>query len=420
MSSGADVTNWRPSTEEEKTLVLDQLRRMVQDSRFNHSKRYPSFLKYVVDQALAGQAHCLKERTLGVEVFGRDPSYDTTDDPIVRVTAAEIRKRIAQYYQDPGHDNELRLLLPSGSYAPIFVPGSQNATMEEAVEEVLRPMDGKDSEPSAPAPASASGSGSKRSSSTTLAMSAGLLLLLAVCVLTGWQLLHRSALDEFWKPFTHSSDPILFCIADQVHYSTITLQDASNPAKQTTLSDQMVTVIFDDVSPLVNIAGILQSHGRTYKVKAESATTFTDLRQGPAVFIGAYDNSWTLRLTSPLRYHFGNNADMTQFWIEDRQNPSSRIWLLDRTQQSKGTYKDYAIVARYWDSNTDRPVVIAAGIARGGTVSAGEFLMDSAQMDEIARKAPSGWSRRGMEVVLETQVIDGRSGPPRVDALYFW
>jgi len=77
-------------------------------------------------------------------------------------------------------------------------------------------------------------------------------------------------------------------------------------------------------------------------------------------------------------------------------------------------------VARYWDSNTDRPVVIAAGIARGGTVSAGEFLMDSAQMDEIARKAPSGWSRRGMEVVLETQVIDGRSGPPRVDALYFW
>src|SRR6266568_3240404 len=184
MSSGADVTNWRPSTEEEKTLVLDQLRRMVQDSRFNHSKRYPSFLKYVVDQALAGQAHCLKERTLGVEVFGRDPSYDTTDDPIVRVTAAEIRKRIAQYYQDPGHDNELRLLLPSGSYAPIFVPATQNAPAEEALVEVVSPVP-EMTELEIPPPAP------KARSFTKIAMSAGLLLFLAACALGAWQLLHR-------------------------------------------------------------------------------------------------------------------------------------------------------------------------------------------------------------------------------------
>ncbi len=414
MPSGTDVANWMPSTEEEKTFVLEQLSRMVVDPHFHHSKRYPSFLKYVVTQALAGQGSSLKERTLGVEVFGRDPNYDTTDDPIVRVTAAEIRKRIAQYYQDPGHETEMRLLLPSGSYAPIFVPATQSAPIiEEALVEALSPVS-ETTEPEVVPPAP------KAKRFTKIAMSAGLFLFLAICALGAWQLLHRSALDEFWRPFTQSTDPILFCIADQVHYSTISLKDATNPDLQTTLNDQMVTVIFDDVSPLVNIAGILQAHGRTYKIKAESATTFTDLRQGPTVFIGAFDNSWTLRLTSPLRYRFANDADMNQLWIEDRQNPASRAWLLNRTQQSKGTYKDYAIVARYWDSNTDRPVVIAAGIARGGTVSAGEFLMDSAQMDEIARKAPAGWSRRGMEVVLETQVIDGRSGPPRVDALYFW
>ena len=65
-------------------------------------------------EALAGRAEGLKERTLGIEVFGKDPNYDTTEDPIVRVTAGEIRKRIAQYYQEQGHEHEIKLLMPSG------------------------------------------------------------------------------------------------------------------------------------------------------------------------------------------------------------------------------------------------------------------------------------------------------------------
>ncbi len=79
---------------------------------------FPSFLRFVIDQTLLGRPELLKERTLGIEIFGRDADYDTASDPIVRVTATEIRKRIAQYYQEPGHETELRLSLPSGSYVP--------------------------------------------------------------------------------------------------------------------------------------------------------------------------------------------------------------------------------------------------------------------------------------------------------------
>src|SRR6202035_43991 len=112
---------------------------------------------------------------------------------------------------------------------------------------------------------------------------------------------------------------------------------------------------------------------------------------------------------------------MTQFWIEDRANPGKRDWILDRSvQQQTGTYKDYAIVARLLDPNTDRFVVVAAGIARGGTVAAGEFVVDAHHVDELALKAANDWSRKNMEVVLETQVIDGRSGPPRIDEVYTW
>jgi len=401
------VDSWIPSSDADKVAVSEQLERLLQSPHFHKSKRFPVFLRFVVGEALAGRADDLKERTLGVEVFGKDPRYDTTDDPIVRVTAGEIRKRIAQYYQEPGHEHEIRVLLPAGSYVPqfSFPEEARAATRLQATslrDETLLP------EPVvSPVPT--------RSFSWGRFSAAVLALGVAVGFLFAWRALHPSAIEQFWAPFVHSADPVLFCIADQSQYSTITLRDAADPQHQTTLSDHMITVIIDDISPLVNIAGLLQTYGRSYRVQGETATTLTDLRRSPSIFIGAYDNGWTLRLTGPLRFHFANNAEMTRFWIEDRNNPGKRDWLLERSHQDTGTYKDYAIVARLLDPNTDRFVVVAAGIARGGTVAAGEFLVDAGHLDELARRAPKEWARKNLEIVLETQVIDGRSGPPRID-----
>src|SRR5580692_5900581 len=108
-------------TEEEKARIQLQLDRLLANIHFSNSKRFPSFLRFIVQEELEGRGDLLKERTLGIEVFGRDASYDTTSDPIVRVTAAEIRKRIAQYYQESGHADELRISLPPGSYVPHFL-----------------------------------------------------------------------------------------------------------------------------------------------------------------------------------------------------------------------------------------------------------------------------------------------------------
>src|SRR5579863_5988143 len=107
-------------TNEERTAIQEQLERLLSNSHFNQSRRFPSFLRFVIEQTLLGQTELLKERTLGIEIFGREADYDTASDPIVRVTATEIRKRIAQYYQEPGHETELRVSLPSGSYVPQF------------------------------------------------------------------------------------------------------------------------------------------------------------------------------------------------------------------------------------------------------------------------------------------------------------
>ena len=408
LSEQVDV--WTPSSEAEKAAVCQQLERLLQNPHFHKSKRFPVFLKFVVNEALAGRADNLKERTLGIEVFGKDPNYDTNEDPIVRVTAGEIRKRIAQYYQEPGHEHEIRLLLPPGSYAPQFCfPENDKAAnhKEQAV-----PVEALLPQPVSTLPA--------RTFSWGMFVVVFAVLATAVGAGFAWHTLHPPAIEQFWAPFVKSPDPILFCIADQSQFSTITLRDATNPQRQVTLNDHMNAVIIEDMNPVVDIAGLLRTYGKSYRVQGESVTTLSDLRRSPSIFIGAYDNGWTLRLTSPLRFHFVNNPEMTRFWIEDRNNPTKQDWVIERSHQDTGTYKDYAIVARLLDPNTDRFVVVAAGIARGGTVAAGEFLVDAHHLDELALKASKDWSRKNVEVVLETQVIDGRSGPPRIDEVHTW
>lgn len=413
--------SWTPTSEYEKGAVEQQLEHLLASPLFNSSKRYGQFLRFVVARVLEGQGSQLKERVLGLEIFERPADYDTNTDPIVRVTAAEIRKRIDQYYQDPKHSQEIRLFLPSGSYAPHFSwPGHPNGFSEAGV---ARSASGLAVLKADAIPASGHLSTLK---STRFSVRVKTLLIVAALLLalvSAWATLREprpTLVRQFWQPFVNSSEPTLFCLADQPQYASIRLRDAADPQHVTTLPDSMVTVIIDDVDPLVNIAGTLRTYGKNYRVLGESTTSLTDLRRSPSVFIGAFDNGWTLRLTSPLRFHFGNDPSMMKFWIEDRNNPEQRQWLLDRLQQKTEDYKDYAIVARFIPPDTDQVSVVAAGIGRGGTVAAGEFLVNENRMNEILKQLPVDWQKKNVEVVLETQVIQGRSGPPRVKAVHVW
>src|SRR5664279_1677548 len=112
---------WEPASEVDRELVLKELDSILASYHFRGSKRYPALLKYIVDSTLDGRSGDLKERTLGVEVFGRDPDYDTSADPVVRLSAGEVRKRIAQYYHETGNSSRVQIDLPLGSYVPEFL-----------------------------------------------------------------------------------------------------------------------------------------------------------------------------------------------------------------------------------------------------------------------------------------------------------
>jgi hypothetical protein len=233
--------------------------------------------------------------------------------------------------------------------------------------------------------------------------------------------MHRPPPDSFWQPVLTAKDPVLLCLADQLQYSAISLRDAAEPTHQIAMNDNLTAVVMDDVYAIVKVAGILQSSGKKYTVRGEGATSLQDLRNGPTVFIGAFDNAWTLRLTNSLRYHFANNADMSQFSIVDSVAPAQTRWVVDRSvQMATNNYRDYAIVARFTDINTGNLSVIAAGIGRGGTIAAGEFLTDPGDLAQIKRAAQGAGDKNNMEIVLSTQIIDGQPGSPKVEAAYFW
>jgi hypothetical protein len=403
-------------SDEERAAVQEQLARLLADSHFNQSRRFPSFLRYVVEKTLAGQEDALKERTLGVEIFGRRADYDTASDPIVRVTAAEIRKRIAQYYQDPGHESELRVSLPPGSYIPQFhwpETGKQNGGTHGAIIPLAPAVILDEALKEEP----------ERASRWRWFWPATALVVALLCVGAAflWESTQRSPLNFFWGPVINSNEPVLFCVADQSQYSAISLRDADDPTRQTLLKDNLTALVIDDLNPIVRLAGLLQSSGKKYSLKGEGATDLTDLRNGPTIFVGAFDNAWTLRLTKPLRYHFANNADMTEFRIVDSTDPGRPRWVINRLQQmTTNDYRDFAIVARFTDSTTGKLAIVAAGVGRGGTRVAGEFLTEPANLAQLERAAAREGNKKNMEVVLSTQIIDGQPGTPKVEASYFW
>jgi hypothetical protein len=416
------VPDWIPSTEEDKAAVWEQVDRLVSDPSFNKSKRYPSLLRFVVAKSLDGESESLKERVLGIEVFDRPPDYDSTRDSIVRVTAAELRKRILHYYDDPVHQNELRVSLPAGSYVPQFTAPTNWAESRDAGRETHAPNLSYAEEASEPVqehvlPDEARRSASRPRFKRWAFAAAAVVIVLAVAVLVR-RSEKESAFDVFWGPAFQSPVPILICINDQPLNSTQMI-DATNPVLMARAANQTQVMNASNVSLVVDLTRMFAEHGRTSKVQAQSRTTFGDLRGGPLVLLGAYNNYWTLKMTAPLRYHFTNNADMTTFWIEDRQAPQMKDWSSDVTPGVR-IVKDYALIARFVPSSTGQTIYVIAGLRHPSMEEGVKLLLSPQLLDQMMSLDAAGKRNKNVEMVIQTEVVDGVAGKPSVLAVHTW
>jgi hypothetical protein len=434
-------SSWVPKTEEEKNQVRRQMERLLATAHFKNSRRYPALFRFIVEETLEGRGEFLKERLLGVRVFNRPPDYDTADDPIARVTIAEIRKRIAQYYHEEAHESEMRIELTSGRYEPEFYPRKakpaspvESATPVASVVPVVAPATGAPVDPPAQKP------GKPWQSPLPSWVIATTVLLVGLVAALLWRFNSPSALDQFWSPVLTPRHTITFCLpsdaagaqiagaAGILLYSRPTAsKDGAPPAVPAGAPGSSFldyekygeNVVFSDVLATMKISNWVATRNVEQRLRLDHSTTLDDLQQGPTILIGGLDNAWTLRALARLRYRF-QGTDQEQYWISDTKNPGSRTWDVDLKTQYPAVKRDFALIARVHDDSTRQVQVIVAGIGMSGTAAAGEFMVDPNRLEELRKRVGPGFKDRDFEAVLGTDVVNGIPGSANILAVEVW
>jgi len=400
-------------------LIRKQLDLLVHDSTFRSSKRSIQFLRYVVDKTLEGSSEQIKERTIGVEVFGRDPSYDTNVDHIVRTAAIELRKRLAIYYGQEHHRSELRMNLVPGSYVPHFAwPASEHEETPPAV--AAEPVEPVHEQPAAIPPA--------KDIWHSWPLYAGIVGVV-ICILAMTAYVHsrqNRAQELFWKPVLDTPGSVLLAVGDAPDGPpTISGSTEDNGTDLPIVHKASShTVPFADTVTIARVLGTLELHGKNVMIRQESESSFSELRASPVVLVGAFNNEWSLRLTRKLRYSLALDPAGHMIYIRDAKNPSARTWNWATNQPTdhQGAaghppLHDFALISRIWNSDTGRVVVIIGGLYTYGTEAAGEFLTDPELMQALTKVADLRDPHKNVQIVLGTEVTDGTAGPPRVLAV---
>lgn len=419
------VTEATRLSEGEAKRVCAQLNRILESAYFHGSQRCTRFLQYSVESVLAGcSSRELKERIIGIEVFHRESDYDTAQDSTVRVTANEVRKRLAQYYNTALTEDPI-IELPTGSYAVAFRWKSrQTRNADSAPPEVvpvlgvepvsgLLPATPEKAEPLAIAHGKPTTISRRRARWILLAL---LPLVAAVAVLV-YQATHRrfDPTAEVWAPLLNSQKDVTICVAEPIVYRPWSRNDTlSGPNDyMVQLPDSVIGV--GDAYALSRISGLLESNQKAWHLLPSSNTSFRDLTTGPVVLIGSFSNAWANRLLGSLRYVFVEGPPNR---LIDRSDPA-KGWTIQVSPQWTAS-EDYAVISRFKSPDTGETIIALGGATNFGTEAAGKFLADPDMLGAAMMNAPKNWQNKNFQIVLHVKVQGGAPEQPTVVARYFW
>jgi hypothetical protein len=422
--------------------VKKALYEILRSAPFRASKQSQQLLQYIVYQSLDGHLDRLKERVIGAEVFGRPLDYDTNEDPIVRSRAAEVRKRLAQYYVGEGSGLPIRIEISPGSYHATFLEIGEAQTENLHADKNVLVLPHAQSI-GVPRPGSSEQELHEGDSfpRTHLKLrwwilSAALFLIATVVLLYSYR--SKDLLKQFWSPLLDNSKPVLIYTGANAVYmpSTqlidrykathhlneldtggyeflvpITEEQKLGPGDLLEMRNQFVTL--GDVSANVEVASLLIRLNHTFDLRSGEDVSFGDLRDTPVILIGAFNNAWTLQLTGDLPFVFGSGLT-----IRD-QSDIARQWHPTISSENK-VQVDYALVARLPHSKTGGALITIAGITQCGTRAAAEFITSPEGLKSLMKSAPSSWTTKNLEFVLQTKVVKDIPTSPTVVAMRTW
>ncbi len=369
----------------------------------------------MVERAQAGDLDVLKERSIGVELFGRSPDYDTGKDSIVRVAANEVRKRLADYYKtnEPG---TARIELPVGSYVPLIVaarPVEAPTPAVVAVEVEARPRGWR--------------------WGAVLAVAAGLLLVAAV----GYGLSSAGRGEEKkagpgW-PLSEVTGPgqrTTLVLADAnaamlgvMRGTPVTLDEYLQPgfAKQLEIFKEKVPVIGNVIagSPLTSLADatsalrvgqMLGPWSGALEVRSARELRMRDLQEGNFVFLGSpLSNPWVGRFAERLQFREQSGAPGKREFLNVRpQGAEERVYRsFEWTGTRGGEYATIAVLPM--ESGRGRALIVQ-GLHQEGTEAA--FTMLASREGRERLLGALGLNEQGargqaFEVLLRFQAMAG-------------
>jgi hypothetical protein len=399
--------------------IRRHVKRVLASAAFRGSKRSADFLRFTVECVLRGDTESLKERTLAAEVFGRPADADLSEDAIVRVGAREVRRRLAQFYVEEGIQEEFRIHLPSGCYVPTFDLSEQDA--HKSIESAPPP----DLEVTlAPSPVELPATPLWRPR-RLLWLAPALLLLSAVLYFAIPAFQSVSAFERFWAPALHDKSAELIVLAHpQVFLRRIHPSVLPDPVSGATKTEQDFLAVHDqyagigDAIAVGELAAMLTRHSKPFRVRVGSQVEFTELRDSPAVLIGAYTNRWTMELTKNLRFRF--EIDRQGAYITDATDPKQR-WESQVANSASGfSPEEYILICRMPHSVSGGFTVICAGLTHYGTETAGRLVAQPALLEPVLQALPRDWPNKNLEVVLHASVLGNASTSPKVVAAHLW
>ena len=445
-----------PRLDPSDAAIRATLHLILQSQPFRTSKQCQDLLSYIVKHSLHGDDASLRERILGIEVFGRATNYDTSEDPVVRMRAADVRKRLAQFYQaiettSDAHPEIVHIELKPGSYRVTFhyerapredigsspLPISASALDSAAhdataVAALIAPPVLDDA--ASPPVAFNQPSQARRAVAYT-AIAAVVFSLLALAGWKAWIVRSDRSQQRFWAPLTRSGQPVLVYVGSNAVYRFtpaylaryrkehgithngpeffVDLPKGGNIQADDLMAVKDCFVSVADLAAVTQVVALMKGWDKPYNLRSASDITIGDIRNTPAVLVGAFNDNWTLEATNDLPFSF---RDGTR--IENRADPA-HSWTINEENGVPAT-EDYALISRLQHSNTGGPVLSVGGIGSFGTQAAAEFVTSPEKMNELLKSAPLGWEGKNIQAVLRIKVVGNAPVAVEVAATSYW
>jgi hypothetical protein len=401
--------------------VREHLREILVSAAFKGSVRSQRLLSYIVENSLDGHFDALKERNLGIELFGRDPSYDTSEDAVVRVAVGGVRKRLLLFYAESVRDTGSRIVLPLGSYIPEFHLAAPRPAPPEA--DISRPA--------------IPGSRPRRVLQALLLILIGAVFGVAASRLLAvrshpdfsiyWDLLGPLAVDRSRETkIILSNPPSLLLFFETEH----PISPTNTPPAVVAISPDLERQLFVALSARTNSSvpfhglrwGGLDYTGMGEAASAVYATRVLDALDRPArlsqsrflnwdvaskqhlIILGApHMSAWTAQSFREANFTISKSAILNARPLPGEQ-PAYRM-----RSQAGHVLEDYGLIWMNAPPSGTRLLVLA-GLSSTGTAGVGEFFADPVKMKAVydllkrssaGRGFPSGW-----QVLLHIEARD--------------